>query len=456
MSAPGTGTAEVDERRGSRLHVWIALAAVAAVAIGLPLERAARAGWIDVATVRWVAHAGHELGGLFLSLLRMLVVPLVATSLISAVCNLGDLRRLGRLGARTVAWYALTTSLAILTGLLLVQLVRPGDGIEPGTLGVAELPASVREQPTGVGAVLWRQLRALVPSNPFAALASGDMLPVIFFSLLFGLFVVRTGGVAGARMRDWFGAAFEVVMRMTGFVVSLAPFGVFGFVLHAAAGAGLEAFVALGRYVLVVAAGLLVHAAGTLPALLWLVAKRSPRAHARAMAPALLTAFGTASSNAALPLTMRCARERAGMPAHVGAFVLPLGATVNMDGTALYEAVAVLFIGQVYGLDLGLGAQLAVALTALLASVGAAGIPHAGLVMMVVVLDVVGLPADAVGLILAVDRVLDMARTTVNVWSDAVVAALVSRAEDASPAMASGLESGAALDSDADSRSGTE
>lgn len=217
------------------------------------------------------------------------------------------------------------------------------------------------------------------------------------------------------------------MMKMTTFVIWLAPFGVFGFMLFAAAGAGLEAFRALGLYMLTVAAGLAIHALLTLPALVYLLAGRSPLEYAKAMGPALLTAFSTASSNATLPLTITCVEERAGISNRISSFVLPLGATVNMDGTALYEAVAVLFIAQVYGADLDLAQQVVVAFTALLASVGAAGIPHAGTVMMVVVLGAVGLPPHAVGLILAVDRVLDMCRTSVNVWSDCTAAAVVAR-----------------------------
>jgi Na+/H+-dicarboxylate symporter len=229
-----------------------------------------------------------------------------------------------------------------------------------------------------------------------------------------------------ALVRRFFEGFFAVMMRLTLAVVALAPIGVFGFMLSASAGHGLAAFEALGLYALTVFAGLLLHAGVTLPTIVWVLAKRSPLQHAKTMTPALLTAFSTASSNGTLPLTMKCVEE-SGVPNEVSSFVLPLGATINMDGTALYEAVAVLFIAQVYGMDLSLGQQAVVALTALLASVGAAGIPHAGTVMMVVVLSAVGLPTTAVGLILAVDRVLDMCRTTVNVWSDSVAAVVVAK-----------------------------
>jgi Na+/H+-dicarboxylate symporter len=275
-----------------------------------------------------------------------------------------------------------------------------------------------------------------------AAAAEGAMLPLIFFSLLLGIFLnlaehhptegAQDPAVAAvARVREFFEGLFAVMMRMTLAVIALAPLGVFGFMLSSTASHGAEAFVALGGYALTVALALLIHAGVTLPLLLFGLTRRSPLAHVRAMLPALMTAFGTASSNGTLPLTLECAERRAGVPGRVGAFVLPLGATINMDGTALYEAVAVLFIAQVYGLDLSLTQQGVVALTALLASVGAAGIPHAGTVMMVVVLSAVGLPTTAVGLILAVDRVLDMCRTAVNVYSDSVAAAVVAHFDDA-------------------------
>jgi Na+/H+-dicarboxylate symporter len=219
------------------------------------------------------------------------------------------------------------------------------------------------------------------------------------------------------------------MMRMTMFVICFAPIGVLGFMVYAAAGKGLDVFKALGWYAVTVSVGLVIHSCITLPILVYMLARRSPWEFAKAMSPALFTAFSTASSNGTLPLTITCVEERAGISNRISAFVLPLGATINMDGTALYEAVAVLFIAQLTGHDLSLAQQGVVALTALMVSVGAAGIPHAGTVMMVVVLSAVGLPIEFVGLILAVDRVLDMFRTTVNVWSDSTCCAVVARYE---------------------------
>lgn len=433
--------------------------------IGLPLSELGARGQVDAETVATVADVGGKIGGLFLRLLQMLVVPLIFTSLVSGVTGMGDLKKLGRLGGRTMGFYLGTSALAIATGVFFVNLVGPGRGsslelLQDSAEGHALPTAAAHER--SLGEILWAQLEGMIPTNPLKAAADGDMLPIIFFALVFAVFLsgvehgahddhepardgpyregereepepVRQRRLDAALVRRFFEGFFAVMMRMTLAVITLAPIGVFGFMLNAAAGHGLAAFQALGLYAATVLAALVVHACITLPLLTVLLARRSPLAHAKAMAPALLTAFSTASSNGTLPLTMRCVEE-SGVPAPVTSFVLPLGATINMDGTALYEVVAVLFIAQVYGLDLSLSQQLVVALTALLASVGAAGIPHAGTVMMVVVLSAVGLPTTAVGLILAVDRILDMGRTTVNVWSDSIAALTIARYAEPAPA----------------------
>lgn len=423
-----------------KLHHWILLSMALGAAIGLPLNWAASQGHVSEGLVRDLAKVGNELGGLFLRLLQMLVVPLIISSLVTGVTGMGNLKRLGRLGGRTLLYYMVTSLLAILTGIALVNLIQPGVGADLDLLqsGAAEALPKVAQK-TSVLEILWDQIVNMIPKNPLRAASEGDMLPIIFFSLLLGVFISVIEHASptspddphkrnpGVVLREFFSSLFDVMMRMTLWVVALAPFGVFGFMLFAAAGHGFKAFEALGLYALTVALGLAIHATITLPLLLRFLSKRSPLEFAKAMSPALLTAFSTASSNGTLPLTMQCIEQRAHVPQRVSSFVLPLGATINMDGTALYEAVAVLFIAQVYGMDLGLGQQAIVAITALIASVGAAGIPHAGTVMMVVVLSAVGLPTTAVGLILAVDRILDMCRTTVNVWSDATAAAVVEK-----------------------------
>jgi Na+/H+-dicarboxylate symporter len=402
-------------------------------ALGLGLNWAGGQGMVDADIVGNVAIVGKEVGDLFLRLLQMLVVPLIVSSLITGVTGMGDLRTLGSIGGRAIAFYLTTSFLAILTGIAVVNLIRPGDGAELALLeeGAAS-NALLTEPPSSIGIVLWEQLEGLIPKNPLAAATEGDMLPVIFFSLLIGVFIGlaehREGSQDASVVRRFFSGLFDVMMQMTLFVVKFAPIGVFGFTLYAAAGKGPAAFQVLGWYVLTVFIALLIHATVTLPTILRLVAGRSPIEYAGKLTTALVTAFSTASSNGTLPLTMQEVEE-AGVKPEVTSFVLPLGATINMDGTALYEAVAVLFIAQVYGVDLNLAQQGLIALTALLASIGAAGIPHAGMVMMVVVLNAVGLPTSAVALILAVDRILDMCRTTVNVWSDSVAAAVVDATE---------------------------
>jgi Na+/H+-dicarboxylate symporter len=265
----------------------------------------------------------------------------------------------------------------------------------------------------------------MIPANPVQALAEASFLSIITFSILLGIFIILAGE-KGHPLRDLFASGFNVMMKMTMFIIALAPIGVFAFMLYATASQGLQIFVTLFWYMLTVFCALVIHACVILPLIVRFIARRSPWEFAQSMSPALMTAFSTASSNGTLPLTITSVEKRAGVSNRVSSFVLPLGATINMDGTALYEVVAVLFIAQATpGFDLSLGAQVAVAVTALLASVGAAGIPHAGLVMMAIVLQAVGLPLEAQGVIIAVDRVLDMCRTSVNVWSDSCGCAVI-------------------------------
>lgn len=370
-----------------------------------------------------VAAATGFLGDLFLRLLRMVIVPLVFTSLVSGVASLGDLRHVGRVGLRTVVYYTCTTAMAILVGLTLVNLIRPGRGLDLGA--GTELPEGFATGQVTVSDLLLR----IVPENVVRAMAEGDMLAVIFFALMFGMFLTRSSARSAETVGSVVDATLEVVQRLTMAVVRLAPVGIFALLAREVARSGLDVVVSLGPYFLTVGLGLLIHAAVTLPVLLWLLGGRAPLPYFRTVSPAVITAFSTASSSATLPLTMDCAERRVGLPKGVTSFVLPLGATVNMDGTALYEAVAALTIAQMYGVGLSLPQQGLVLLTALLASVGAAGIPMAGLVMLVVVLEAVGLPLEGIATIIAVDRVLDMLRTSTNVWSDLVGAAVVTRLE---------------------------
>ncbi len=374
---------------------------------------------------RWVGESAHDVGNLFLRLLQMVAIPLIITSLVSGVMGLGNAGRLGRMFSRTLLYYVCTSMLAIITGLLMVNIVRPGlrGGFQAGAGEAPEIESSL-------GKVLFNQLETMIPPNPFAALAEANFLSIICFSLAFAVFAMLVGGKTAERLQHLFNDGFEVMMRMTMAIIELAPIGVLFLMLYATATQGPDVFQSLAWYMLAVLLALATHALIILPLIIKFIAKRNPLEYARAMSPALLTAFSSASSNGTLPLTLACVEERAKISNRVSSFVLPLGATVNMDGTALYEAVAVLFIAQLHhGANLPLHSQIIVAITALLASIGAAGIPHAGLVMMVIILQAVGLPVEMQGIIIAVDRVLDMCRTSVNVWSDSCGCAVVARFE---------------------------
>jgi Na+/H+-dicarboxylate symporter len=384
------------------------------------------------------------LGTTFLRALKMVIVPLITGSIISGIAGVGAARGLGRLFGKTFAWYITTSLLAILVGLVLVNIVQPGvrDGRPVGRdLGLSAPPAELQEQIAGKGAGdLVGIIQRMIPENPVAAAADGQMLPLIFFCVILGLAMTRLPPRQHASLLGFFEALFGAMMTITGWVIATAPVGIFGLMAKIVVAAGFDAFVPLLRYGVTVLAALLIHAAITLPVLMRLVGRLPAGRHARIMMPALLTAFSTRSSSATLPLTMDRLENGAGASNRVSSFVLPLGATINMDGTALYECVAALFIAQAYGVDLGVGAQVIVVLTALLASIGAAGIPAAGLVMISIILDAVGLPLEGIALILAIDPLLDMCRTAVNVWSDSCGAVVVagSEGEDVLPADAEG------------------
>ncbi|NOZ77698.1 MAG: dicarboxylate/amino acid:cation symporter [Acidobacteria bacterium] len=384
--------------------------------------------------VRWFAVYGF-VGTLFLNALKMLIVPLIASSIIVGVSGIGGEESLGRLGLRTLAYYIVTSLLAILTGLALVNLVRPGIIHGQPARTVIGLTGSVQEVAAhvhgrGMADVVGIFLR-MVPTNVVQAASDNRaMLAVIFFSLLFGFYMARIPEPGRGVLHGFWQGVLDVMMRITDLVMRFAPIGVFGLVAKVMASTGFAAFIPLASFFAVVLAGLTIHMFVTLPLILRLVAgvKRPWRQH-RAMGPALLMAFSTSSSAATLPVTLECVQKRAGVSERVASFVLPLGATVNMDGTALYECVAAMFIAQAYGLHMSFGTQFNVVLMALLTSIGVAGVPSASLVAIAIILSAVGLPLEAIGLILVVDRLLDMARTAVNVFSDTCGAVTVARLE---------------------------
>ena len=362
------------------------------------------------------------LGTIFLRGLRMIIIPLIVSSIISGVTSIGTAESFGRLSLKTLTYYVSTSLFAILTGLILVNLIHPGLG---ANFGFESLPSDLQANVEKIGDTLL----GIIPTNPLASMVRGEMLPTIFFSLLFGFFITRTSDPYRQQLSNFFQGVFEVMMRLTKFIIRFTPIGVFALMAKIVAQTGFDVFLPLAGYMVAVTAGLIIHAFVTLPALLYFVGKINPLAHFRAMSAALLTAFSTASSSATLPLTMDSIETNAGVSNKISSFVLPLGATINMDGTALYECVAAMFIAQVYGIDLSFFQQFIVVLTALLASIGAAGIPMAGLVMITIILRAVGLPLEGVAIILAVDRILDMMRTSVNVWSDSCGSVIIAQSE---------------------------
>lgn len=360
------------------------------------------------------------IGTIFIALLKMLIVPLIIASMVVGVARVGDIRKLGGLGGRTFVFYIATTWASVLVGLILVNLIRPGAGA-PQLAG--EVPEAAM---TAVG--FWDVIIGMIPDNPVRAMANMDILPIIVFSLFLGA-ILTTLGDKATPLVSFFESLNEAMMKMAHVVIRLTPFGVFALLASVVAETGPSIFANLGKYMLTVLVGLSIHALIVLPLLLKYVGRVSPTSYFTKIAPALTTAFSTASSSATLPLTIDCVQNRAQISNRVSSFVLPIGATINMDGTALYESVAAVFIAQVYGIELSLTQQIIVFLTATLAAVGAAGIPSAGLVTMAIVLNAVGLPLEGIGMILAVDRILDMCRTTVNVWGDTVGCAVISRVE---------------------------
>ena len=368
---------------------------------------------------------------IFLALLKMLIVPLVMSSIMTGVASVGSIKDLRRLGGKTFAYYVSTSVLAIFVGQMLVNLIRPGDGAELGLSRDAAAWAGSDDSFIDV-------LKRMVPENIFASMTSnGAMLQIIFFSLLFGFFITRAPGEHAARMRGFVQSFFEVMMKMAEWVLKTTlPIGVFALLVKVVGTTGFGPFKFLLLYMLTVTLALVIHAMVTLPLCLKFIGKLSPIRWAKAMAPALMTAFSTSSSSMTLPVTMKTVEERGKVSNKITSFTLPLGATINMDGTALYECIGVIFLAQYYAsgggpdaFDLTLGKQAIVVLLALLASIGAAGIPSAGLVMMLTILSALGLPVEGAALLLAVDRPLDMLRTVVNVWSDSCGAAVIARSE---------------------------
>lgn len=407
-----------------KLHWKIIIGMACGIAVGMLINDSFRLPGILAPAQRAVIFIFAPLigpaGQIFIKLLKMLIVPLILASMVMGVAQVGDVRRLGRIGGKTFLFYLTTTWASVFVGLLLVNLIQPGVGA-PALAGSIPEPALTAVSVKSI-------LLNMIPDNPFRAMANMDILPIIVFALFLGS-ILTTLGDKGKPLISFFDSLNSAMMKLTDVIIRLAPIGVFALLAAVVAETGAGIFANLGKYMGTVLIGLAVHAFITLPLLLWLIGRAAPRKFFGAVAPALTTAFSTASSSATLPITMDCVEEGAGIKSRISSFVLPLGATINMDGTALYESVAAVFIAQVYGIELGFHQQIIIFMTATLAAIGAAGIPSAGLVTMAIVLNAVGLPLEGIGMILAVDRILDMCRTTVNVWGDAVGCVVISRLE---------------------------
>ena len=368
------------------------------------------------------------LGDIFIRLLKMVIVPLVLTSIIIGISSIKDQGKLGRLGFKTFLYYISTSLIAILIGLALANTIQPGSGATE----IANTEAYDISQIDSSSSIL-DILKRMIPENPITAFANGDMLSIIFFAVFFGIVLNLVSPKYSSSIRNGIESIYNVIIKMTQIIIACAPIGVFGLMVKAVSNSGLSIFKDLGLYAATIASGLSIHLFIILPLILIIFVKVNPLKHFRAMASAMVTAFSTSSSSATLPVTMKCVRDNVKVSNQTSSFVLPMGSTINMDGTALYECVGVLFIAQALGIDLDAGQQFIVVITALLASIGAAGIPSAGLVMLFIVTDAVGLQSDAVaiwvGSMLAIDRPLDMFRTMVNISSDSVGAAVIAKSE---------------------------
>ncbi|QLE85917.1 MULTISPECIES: dicarboxylate/amino acid:cation symporter [Shewanella] len=363
----------------------------------------------------------NVIGSIFISSLQMLVVPLVFISLVCGTCSLSDPSKLGRLGGKTIAFYLFTTAIALSMAILVALLIHPGNA----SLASEHIEFSAKEAP-GLAEVLIN----LVPRNPIQAMTEGNMLQIIIFAVIFG-FAISHIGERGKRVAALFSDLNEVIMRVVTLVMSLAPYGIFALMAKLALTLGVETFGSVLKYFLVVLGVLLIHAFVVYPSLLKLFSGLNPFIFIRKMRDVQLFAFSTASSNATLPVTIETAEHRLGVDNKVASFTLPLGATINMDGTAIMQGVATVFIAQVFGIDLTITDYAMVVVTATLASIGTAGVPGVGLIMLAMVLNQVGLPVEGIALIMGVDRLLDMVRTAVNVTGDSVATVVIAKSEGA-------------------------
>jgi DAACS family dicarboxylate/amino acid:cation (Na+ or H+) symporter len=423
-------TDERTGRTGIPLHTKILLGLLIGAVAGVT----ANALWGGSDQLNWVINnIANPVGQVFLRMLFMVVIPLVFTTLALGVATLGDLRKVGRVGGKTLGFFVLTTGLAVTLGLLLVNIVRPGEGLDPavrtGLLESYSTQAAATVQAAETSGFGINTFISIVPRNIVDAMARGDMLGLIFFALMFGIALTRLPANLSEPVIRFLEGVARAVIEIIGFAMKLAPYGVAGLIFVVTARFGFEVLQSLGKYVVMVLIGLTIHLFLVIPSLAKIFAGVNPVQFIRRCRYAMITAFSTSSSNATLPTTLRTAEEEFGVPREIAGFVVPLGATMNMNGTALFEGMTVLFLAQVFGVDLSLGTQLIVVVMAIITAIGAAGVPSGSIPLLVMVLMMVGVPGEAIALILGVDRILDMCRTVPNIVGDILTSVVVAKSE---------------------------
>lgn len=394
-----------------QLSTKILIGLAAGVVAGILLQ-----GAPDIANT-WI----KPIGTLFLNLIKMIIVPLVLASLVVGTCGLGDVRKLGRIGGKTLAYYLLTTAFAVTLGLVLANAFSVGAGF---TLPSEIKAAEAKEIPKFIDTLL-----NIIPTNPIKALADGNMLQIIAFALILGGGIVALGD-KGKPLFEFFDSLAEATYKITTAIMNLAPYAVFALIVPVVATNGPKVLLPLLSVIIIVYAGCILHAVLVYSGTVSILARYSPIKFFKGILPAQVIAFTTCSSSAALPINMQCTEEKLGVSKSICSFVLPLGATINMDGTALYQGICALFIANVYGIELTMAQQFTIVLTATLASIGTAGVPGAGLIMLTMVLQAVGLPLEGLALVAGIDRILDMARTTVNITGDSACAVVIAASEN--------------------------
>lgn len=361
------------------------------------------------------------IGTLFLNLIKMVIVPLVFSSLVVGAASTGDAKTLGRIGGKTIIYYLLTTAVAIIIGLILGGVIQPGAGIS--------IPVGIEATKAEVPSVI-NTLLNIIPANPLKGLVEGSMLQIIVFALFLGIGVTSLPNDKGRPFLNFFESFAEIMYKITSFIMKFAPYGVFGLITPVVAANGPAVLLPLIKVIAAVYVGCILHALIVYTPAVKILGKLNPITFFKGIAPAAMTAFTTCSSSGTLPITIKNVKENLGVSDKVASFVLPLGATINMDGTALYQGVCALFIAQAYGITLSMGQLLTIILTATLGSIGTAGVPGAGMIMLTIVLNAIGLPLEGIALVAGIDRVLDMARTCINVVGDASAAVVVGRSEN--------------------------